>query len=137
MEIPSLSDIEFNEPGEWPQLFKILAVLLVCITLLVAGYYVIIKDKTIEGQTSTARAYIDNIDSNRLYYHQTTATGFGTFVSGETVEEVDGAGEGVIDSGAALPEVDPESGAILFIDNRSPVVRTAAQNEDIKVIIQF
>ena len=95
------------------------------------------KDKTIEGATSTARAYIDNIDSNRLYYHQTTATGFGTFISGETIEEVDGAGEGVIDSGATLPEVDPESGAILFIDNRSPVVRTPAQNEDIKVIIQF
>tara|TARA_Y100000385_G_scaffold146836_1_gene152447 strand:- start:6725 stop:8077 length:1353 start_codon:yes stop_codon:yes gene_type:complete len=95
------------------------------------------KDKTIEGATSTARAYIDNIDSNRLFYHQTAETGFGTFVSGETVEEVDGAGEGVVDSGAALPEVDPESGAILFIDNRSPVVRTPAQNEDIKVIIQF
>jgi len=48
MEIPSLSDIEFNEPGEWPQVFKILAVLLLCIALLVAGYYAIIKDKTIE-----------------------------------------------------------------------------------------
>jgi len=95
------------------------------------------KDKTIQGQTSTAKAFIDNIDSNRLFYHQTAETGFGTFVSGETVEEVNGAGEGVVDSAATLPEVDPESGAILFIDNRSPVVRSAAQNEDIKVIIQF
>ena len=95
------------------------------------------KDKTIQGQTSTAKAFIDNIDSNRLFYHQTAETGFGTFVSGETVQEVNGAGEGVVDSAATLPEVDPESGAILFIDNRSPVVRSAAQNEDIKVIIQF
>ena len=95
------------------------------------------KDKTIQGQTSTAKAFIDNIDSNRLFYHQTSETGFGAFITGETVEEVNGAGEGVIDSGATLPEVDPESGAILFIDNRSPVVRSAAQNEDIKVIIQF
>ncbi len=47
MEIPSLSDIEFNEPGEWPQLFKIIAVSIVCIGLLVAGYYGIIKDKKI------------------------------------------------------------------------------------------
>ncbi len=95
------------------------------------------KDKTIQGQTSTAKAFIDNIDSNRLFYHQTTETGFGAFITGETVEEVNGAGEGVVDSAATLPEVDPESGAILFIDNRSPVVRSAAQNEDIKVIIQF
>jgi len=94
-------------------------------------------DKTIEGQTSQAKAFIDNIDSNRLFYHQTTATGFGTFLTGETIEEVNGAGEGVVDSAATLPEVDPESGAILFIDNRSPVVRSASQNEDIKVIIQF
>ncbi len=48
MELPSLSEIEFNEPGEWPQLFKIMAVLLLCIGLLVAGYYAIIKDKKIE-----------------------------------------------------------------------------------------
>ena len=94
-------------------------------------------DKTIEGQTSQAKALIDNIDSNRMFYHQTSATGFGTFVTGETVQEVDGAGQGVVDSAATAPEVDPESGAILFIDNRSPVSRTAAQNEDIKVIIQF
>jgi type IV pilus assembly protein PilO len=47
MELPSLSDIEFNEPGEWPPLFKVIAVLILCIGLLVAGYYAIIKDKKI------------------------------------------------------------------------------------------
>ncbi len=95
------------------------------------------KDKEVEGATSSAKAYIDHIDSNRLYYHQTEATGFATFIHGELVEEINGAGEGVVDSAAILPEVDPESGAVLFIDNRSPVVRSTAQNEDIKVIIQF
>jgi hypothetical protein len=94
-------------------------------------------DKEIKGATSNAKAYIDEVDSDLLYYHQTTATGFGTFVTGELIEETDGAGEGVVDSAAILPEVDPESGAILFIDNRAPVIRATAQNEDIKVIIQF
>ena len=94
-------------------------------------------DKIIEGQTTLARAYIDEIDSNILYYHQTTATGFIPFQDGELIEETNGGGEGVIDSASILPEVLPSTGSVLFIDNRSPVDRSTAQNEDIKVIIQF
>ena len=48
MELPSLNEVDINEPGEWPQLFKVLAILLLSIALLVAGYYTIIKDKQIE-----------------------------------------------------------------------------------------
>ena len=48
MELPSLNDVDINEPGEWPQLFKVLAMLLLSIVLLVAGYYTIIKDKQVE-----------------------------------------------------------------------------------------
>ena len=94
-------------------------------------------DKIIEGQTTLARAYIDEVDSNILYYHQTTTTGFVPFQDGELIEEVNGGGEGVIDSASILPEVLPSTGSVLFIDNRGPVDRSVAQNEDIKVIIQF
>ena len=94
-------------------------------------------DKIIEGQTTLARAYIDEVDSNILYYHQTAETGFVAFQNGELIEETNGGGEGVIDSAAILPEVLPSTGEVLFIDNRSPVDRSTAQNEDIKVIIQF
>ena len=59
------------------------------------------------------------------------------FQNGELIEETNGGGEGVIDSAARLPEVLPNTGEVLFIDNRSPVDRSIAQNEDIKVIIQF
>jgi len=48
MELPSLNELDINEPGEWPQLFKVLAILVLCIVLLVAGYYTIVKDKQIE-----------------------------------------------------------------------------------------
>lgn len=48
MELPSLNEVDINEPGEWPQLFKVLAIVLLSIALLVAGYYTIIKDKQIE-----------------------------------------------------------------------------------------
>jgi type IV pilus assembly protein PilO len=48
MELPSLNELDINEPGEWPQLFKVLAILLLSIVLLIAGYYTIIKDKQVE-----------------------------------------------------------------------------------------
>lgn len=95
------------------------------------------KDKIIQGQTTLAEAYIDNIDSNEIYYHQTPTTGFKVFQDGEVIEETNGAGEGVIDSSRILPEVDAATGAILYIDNRAPVLRSTSQDEDIKIIIQF
>jgi type IV pilus assembly protein PilO len=48
MELPSMDGLDINEPGEWPQLFKVLAILLLSIVLLAAGYYAIIKDKQVE-----------------------------------------------------------------------------------------
>ncbi|MDH5358683.1 MAG: type 4a pilus biogenesis protein PilO [Gammaproteobacteria bacterium] len=48
MEIPSLSDLDFNESGEWPPVIKMLAILLLCLLVWGAGYYFIIKDKQIE-----------------------------------------------------------------------------------------
>ena len=47
------------------------------------------------------------------------------------------AGQGIIDSALIQPEVDRRTGDVLYIDNRNPVARTAAQAEDIKIILQF
>ena len=95
------------------------------------------NDKIIEGQTSNAQAYVDHIDSNKLFYHQTDVTGFAAFTDGEVIDETNGNGQGIIDSALIEPEVDPKTGKILYIDNRSPVTRSASQAEDIKIIIQF
>lgn len=94
-------------------------------------------DKIIEGQTSLARAYVDYVDSNEIYYHQTDATGFTAFQNGEVLEETNGTGQGVIDSALIPAIVDNQSGDLLYIDNRAPVSRTTSQAEDIKIIIQF
>ncbi len=48
MEMPSLNELDINEPGEWPQLIKTIATVALCLALLVAGYYVVIKDKQVE-----------------------------------------------------------------------------------------
>lgn len=44
----SLSELEFNESGEWPVIIKTLAILLLCILVWGGGYYFIIKDKQAE-----------------------------------------------------------------------------------------
>jgi hypothetical protein len=84
-----------------------------------------------------AEAYIDNVDSNELYYHQTDSTGFVAFQDGEIIEETNGLGEGISDSALIPPLTDPNSGDILYIDNRAPILRSSVQSEDVKVIIQF
>lgn len=48
MEFPSLSELDFNESGEWPLLIKVIATVLLCITIWAAGYYFVINDKKME-----------------------------------------------------------------------------------------
>lgn len=95
------------------------------------------RDKKIRGTTTLAEAYIDDIDSDLIYYHQTSETGFTAFQDGEALSEANGAGSGIIDSALIPPPVDPNTGDILYIDNRSPVLRSAVQSEDVKIILQF
>lgn len=44
----SLSELDFNESGEWPAIIKALAIVLLCILVWGGGYYFIIKDKQAE-----------------------------------------------------------------------------------------
>jgi len=39
--------------------------------------------------------------------------------------------------GYANEEVEINSGEVLYIDNRNPITRSADQNEEIKVVIEF
>ena len=72
-----------------------------------------------------------------IYYHQTDSTGHTAFQDGEALTEANGAGSGIIDSALIEAEVDRNTGDILYIDNRSPVLRSAVQSEDVKIILQF
>ena len=103
------------------------------------------EDKTIQGSTSTAQAYVDKADSNYVWYHQSDSTGFLAFTEGETITETDGNGEGILDSAANDADSDaftkstvkPFSGTLLYVDNRAAIERDPNQTEDIKVIIQL
>ena len=39
--------------------------------------------------------------------------------------------------GIALPEVQKQSGNIIYVDNRPSIIRSSNQKEDIKIILQF
>lgn len=103
------------------------------------------EDNTIQGTISGAKAYVDAQDSNVVWYHQTEVTGFTSFQEAETITELDGVGEGILEAANADSDTDafetlkvnPLSGEIIYIDNRAAIERASEQTEDIKVIIQL
>ena len=98
-----------------------------------------VQKSTISGATSGATAILDDTnDSDTVWYHQNTTTGFTPFVAQETVSVVGNASiTGVIKTSGGLlqGEADPYSGDLLYIDNRSPVTRSTDQTEDLKIVI--
>ena len=92
-------------------------------------------DKFIRGASTNAAAYIDDIDSDLIYFHQNENTGFISFADGEIVAESDGSGTGTTDSADLHSIVDARTGEVLYIENRSRIIRDTTQTEDIKVII--
>tara|TARA_R110002096_G_scaffold96692_6_gene215738 strand:+ start:339 stop:1763 length:1425 start_codon:yes stop_codon:yes gene_type:complete len=96
------------------------------------------------GEVGKAYAYVDKVDSDEIWYHQTETTGFTQFAEGDTVTDAAG-GSGTIqatgtdaDSLAYIEsKVDKFSGDLLYIENRAAVTRATDQTEDIKVIIEI
>ena len=95
------------------------------------------SDKLIVGTTTGAKALVDKIDSNKVFYHQNDETGFVPFLNGEQLTESNGSGVGVIDSALISPLINAASTKLHYLNNRTPVDRTSSQNEDIKIILQI
>ena len=103
------------------------------------------KDQVITGGTSGAKAIVDfdstgptGLAQGTLFIHQTDSNGFTSFTTGETIT-ASGGSTGVLLSGGnhdSTPEVDPNSGQLLYIDNRSAITRASGQTEDLKIVIQ-
>ena len=97
-------------------------------------------DTFVRGSTSGAKAYVDKYDgSTTLFIHQNDNTGFKSFSNNESIVDSDNPGTNTatlvgVDSNG---EVNPFSGELLYIENRNPVVRDAAQTEDIKIVFQL
>ncbi|MEC9413439.1 MAG: type 4a pilus biogenesis protein PilO [Pseudomonadota bacterium] len=48
MDLSSITELDFNESGEWPTPIKIVAAVLICLLVWAGGYYFILKDKQAE-----------------------------------------------------------------------------------------
>lgn len=107
-----------------------------------AGATAFSDDTFVIGGTSGAKGYVDRADSAAgVYYHQNDSTGFGTFISGETLSSQNLAGATVTGSATLDSDipgtVNRFTGDVLYIDNRAAVVRSAGEIQDIKVVIQL
>ena len=108
-------------------------------------------DQVINGSSSSAKAYLAEIDTTNkiLYYYQNSKTGYGNFVQGDTITGTNpSGGSAALDQTNATswfgtagngygPEVTMNSGELLFLENRAPINRSSSQIEDIKLIIEF
>lgn len=108
-------------------------------------------DQVINGSSSSAKAYLAEIDTTNkvLYYYQNSKTGYGNFVQGDTITGTNpSGGSAALDQTNATswygqasngygPEVAMNSGQLLFLENRAPINRSSSQIEDIKLIIEF
>ena len=60
-----------------------------------------------------------------------SVTGTPSSTGSETVDSI------AFTSGFANPELHPDSGEIIYIENRRPISRASDQTEDIKIIVEF
>ena len=86
-----------------------------------------------DASTPPIKAYIDDIQDSDIYYHQNNSSGFGVFANGATIS--DGIQTITVDSASILSLVNPYSGDMIYMENRARILRDAAQQEDIKVIL--
>jgi hypothetical protein len=100
------------------------------------------NDTFVVGSTSGAKGFVDFADSAAgVFYHQNETTGFTPFQSGESLTAQNASGVTV--TGAAVLDsdvpatVDKYTGDVLYIDNRSPISRSAGETQDIKIIVQL
>lgn len=95
----------------------------------------------IVGETSGARAYVDSIVGNTIYYHQNSNNDVNTIPfnddeNNENINNEAGTHVGTVQS-LTSPEYQPLSGEVLFLENRQPIQRANNQNEQVRLVIQL
>lgn len=107
-----------------------------------AGQFVL--DTIITGSTSGSTAKVVSFAGNKIYFTQNDSTGFGSFQAEDVTGSALGGGtntatlvDGIIRYEDMDQRGDSASGTIMYIDNRSAVIRDSNQTEDLKVVIQI
>ena len=101
-------------------------------------------DAIVTGPTSAAigRVVDFNPTTGAIRIIRTGNENFGSvgannsFLVGETVNTVPGTGTGIIAS-LGTPDVQPQSGNIIYTEYRSPILRGPSQTENIDIVVKF
>ena len=82
----------------------------------------------------------DNLAGNRYFncYSANVITGQSSSATGTPDTSQSGTVNNVtFTSGYAGPEIDHDSGDVLYVENRTPIQRATDQTENIKLVIEF
>ena len=88
------------------------------------------------GTSSTTGGYLAFSGTGTITGGTSSATGTPSTTASETVTLINN-NTITFTSGYANPELQPDSGEIIYIENRKPIQRASDQTEDIKLIIEF
>jgi hypothetical protein len=103
-------------------------------------------DEVITQSVTGAVGRVVEFDStnNIIYYHQEKYATYGLHANGNLVafsgtNVITGGTSGGVATAAtyATPELQPDSGKIIYIENRRPISRASDQTEDIKIVVEF
>ena len=88
------------------------------------------------GTNDTTGGLVAFSGTNLITGATSSATGTPSSTSSETVTLAN-SNTLTLTSGYANPELQPDSGDIIYLENRKPIQRASDQTEDIKIIIEF
>ena len=97
------------------------------------------NDATIIGSATGALGIIDTYDAAAgvIYYHQTETTGYTAFTTSDNVKISGSANTARNVTAVGNPEVQPDSGEVIFMENRTSVLRASDQSEAVKLVLEF
>ena len=84
-----------------------------------------------QGTDATYKQNIPFGDSSTITGASSNATGVPDVASSSTVNNT------VFVAGYANPELQPDSGDVIYIENRKPISRASDQTEDVKLVVEF
>lgn len=105
---------------------------------LAAGAGTFVSDELITGATSGAQARVADYNSTTrvLRYYQTSAENFKVFTTSEVISGGTSIASGTI-SAKGNPSIQPNSGDIVYVEQRRPIARAADQVESISLVVEF
>lgn len=96
------------------------------------------QDDLLVGDNTGAKGFVDKINGPQISYHQNDNTGYLAFSSADVaINDSLGTRTAAAFLSDSDGEVNPFSGDVLYIENRSAILRSSVGTEDIKMIVQF